>query len=182
MKKSTKLIWFIIALICNTAFLLFCGYGQINHPDTATYWDPILGVVAVIALAWGNVGVGVQLYYRIKYRRMKCRSFEWKFWRQFLLMAIYYIGSLIYISAMAYAFMVSYISIFAIALSPLWLMGGSRTLWTSKDGEESYYLDDSGKWYVVHAVSESDEAIEIRCTAPGDRERTITIGKWNQKL
>ena len=182
MKKITKWLIFVVALLCNTAFLLLCGYGTIHHEETATYWDPILGVVAVLALAWGNVGVGVQVYYRIKYHGLKCRSFDLKFWRQCLFMVIYYVGSVVYLSVMTFDFMVSYISIFAIALSPFWLLGGSRVLWTAKDSDAAYYLDDSGKWYEVHTVTENDDVMEIRCTAPGDRERTITIGKWNQKL
>ncbi len=182
MKKTTKLLIFMVALICNTLFLLLCGYGQIHHEETATYWDPILGVAAVFVLACGNTAVVVQLYFRSKYRYLKRRSFDWKFRRQCFLLTIYYIGSLWYLSAMTYEFMVSYLSIFAIALSPLWLLGGSRTLWRSQDGGEAYYLDDLGKWYVVHDVMENDYVVEIRCTAPGDRERTITIEKRKQRL
>ncbi|MBQ3027470.1 MAG: hypothetical protein IJD26_00190 [Lachnospiraceae bacterium] len=177
MKKTTKGIIFVIALLCNTAFLLLCGYGKIHHEETATYWDPILGVAAVLVLALGNVGVFVQLYFRSKYRRLKCRSFDLKFWRQCLFLVIYYVGSVVYLSAMTFDFMVSYLSLFAIALSPLWLLGGSRTLWREKDGGEAYYLDDLGKWYEVHAVTENDNVVELKCTAPGDRDRTITIEK-----
>ena len=177
MKKTTKGIIFVIALLCNTAFLLLCGYGKIHHEETATYWDPILGVAAVLVLALGNVGVFVQLYFRSKYRRVKCRSFDLKFWRQCLFLVIYYVGSVVYLSAMTFDFMVSYLSLFAIALSPLWLLGGSRTLWREKDGGEAYYLDDLGKWYEVHAVTENDNVVELKCTAPGDRDRTITIEK-----
>jgi len=180
MKKTTKLLIFVATLICNTVFLLLCGYGQIHHEETATYLDPILGVVAVIVLALGNVGAFVQVYFRSKYRHLKCSSFDLKFWRQCVLLAIYYIGSLWYLSAMTFDFMVSYLSLFAISLSPLWLLGGSRTLWRAKDGGEAYYLDDRGKWYEVHEVTENDYVVEIRCTAPGDRERTITIEKRGQ--
>lgn len=182
MNKTKKLLCFAVALIGNTTFLLLCGYGKIHHPDTATYWDPVLGAVAVLVLACGNTAVAVQVYFRIKYRHLKRRAFDWKFWRQSLLLTIYYIGSLWYLSAMTYEFMVSYLSLFAIALSPLWLLGGSRTLWRAKDGKEAYYLDDFGKWYEVHAVTENDNVVELKCTAPGDRDRTITIEKKKQKL
>jgi len=180
MKKTTKLLYFVVALLCNTAFLLLCGYGQIHHEETATYWDPALGVVAVLVLAWGDISVAVQLYFRIKYRHLKRRSFDWKFRRQCVLLAIYYIGSLWYLSAMSFDFMVSYLSLFAIALSPLWLLGGSRTLWWSEDDEEAYYLDERRKWYEVHAVTENEYVVELKCTAPGDRDRTITIEKKKQ--
>ena len=182
MKKTTKLIVFVVALLCNTAFLLLCGYGKIHHEETVTYWDPILGVAAVIVLACGNSSVAVQLYFRGKYRHLKRRAFDMKFWRQCVLLVIYYIGSVWYLSAMTFDFMVSYLSLFAIAISPLWLLGGSCTLWKAKDGKEAYYLDDSGKWYEVHGVTENDNVAEIRCTAPGDRERTITIEKKKQRL
>lgn len=177
MKNSTRVIIFVVALVCNAAFLLLCGYGQIHHVDTATYWDPILGVAAVIVLACGDTTVAVQMYFRNKYRHLKCRTFGWKFWRQCILLVVYYIGSLIYLSVMRYDFMVSYLSLFAIALSPLWLLGGSRTFWRAEHSEEAYYLDDLGKWYEVHAVTETDDVVEIRCSAPGDRDRTITIEK-----
>lgn len=181
MKKTTKLLWFVVALLCNTAFLLLCGYGQINHPDTATYLDPLLGVGAVLALAWGCTGVAVQVYFRGKYRHLERRAFDWKFWRQCFLLAAYYIGSVVYLSAMAYDFMVSYLSLFAIALSPLWLLGGSRTLWTSQDGTESYFLDDFGIWYEVREVTENEDRVEIRCTAADGSVRAVTIEKRNQR-
>ena len=181
MKKTTKVLIFVVALICNTAFLILCGYGKIHHEETVTYWDPILGIAAVLVLACGNISVAIQVYYRSKYRHLKRRALDWKFWRQCILLVVYYVGSVFYLSVMMYNFMVSYLSIFAIALSPLWLLGGSRTLWKSEDGEESCYLDELGKWYVVHSVMENDNMMELRCTAPGDRERTITIEKKKQR-
>ncbi len=180
MKKTRKWIGFVVALLCNTAFLLLCGYGRIHHLDTATYWDPFLGVIAVFVLACGNLSIAVQLFFRCKYRHLKRRTFDRKLWRQCFVMAVYYVGSVLYLSVMMYEFMVSYLSIFAIALSPLWLLGGSRTLWRAGEDEEAYYLDDSGKWYVVHAVTENDKVIELKCTAPGDRTRIIVIEKKMQ--
>lgn len=177
MKKTTKLFSFVIALLCNTAFLLLCGYGKIHHEETVTHWDPFLGVIAVLVLACGNTAVVVQLYLRSKYRHLKRRTFDWKFWRQCLLLTVYYVGSVCYLSVMMYDFMVSYLSIFAIALSPLWLLGGSRTLWQSQDGGESYYLDDFGKWYEVLAVTENDDMVAIKCTPSDGSVRCITIEK-----
>ncbi len=182
MKKTTKLLIFAVALLCNTAFLVLCGYGKIHHEETVTYWDPLLGIVAVLVLACGNISVIVQLYLRSKYRHLKRRAFDLKFWRQCLLLAIYYIGSVFYLSIMMYDFMVSYLSIFAIALSPLWLLGGSRTLWWSQDGGESYYLDDFGKWYEVLEVRENDDRVEIKCTPSDGSVRRVTIEKRKQRL
>ena len=181
MKKTTKLLIFVVALLCNTAFLLLCGYGKIHHEETVTYWDPFLGVIAVLVLACGNISVVVQLYLRSKYRHLKRRTFDLKFWRQCLLLAIYYIGSVFYLSVMRYDFMVSYLSLFAIALSPLWLLGGSRTLWWSQDGGESYYLDDFGKWYEVLEVRENDDKVEIKCTPSDGSVRSVTIEKRKQR-
>ena len=107
--------------------------------------------------------------------------FDMKFWRQCILFAVYYVGCLIYLSVMIYNYSVSYISIFALVLCPLW-MTGSRILWMGEQGEESYYLDDLGKWYVVSNVMENDDVVEMKCAAPGDRERTITIAKKKQEL
>jgi len=182
MKKSTKLICFVVALICNTAFLRLCGYGKIHHEETVTYWDPLLGIVAVIVLTCGNISVIVQLYLRSKYRYLKRRTFDLKFWRQCLLLTIYYIGSVCYLSVMRYDFMVSYLSIFAIALSPLWLLGGSRTLWWSQDDGESYFLDDFGKWYEVSEVSGNDSTVEIKYTPPDGSVRSVTIEKKKHRL
>lgn len=182
MKKSTKLIGFIIALVVNTAFLIFCGYGQIHHEETVTFWDPLLGIAAVFVLACGNIGVWVQLYYWEQYRHLKRRVLDWKFWRQCLVLIIYYIGSVYYLSVMKYDFMVSYLSIFAIALSPLWLLGGSRVLWQSEDGEEAYYLDDFGKWYEVSEVRENGDKVEIKCTPSDGSVRAFTVEKSKLKL
>ncbi len=177
MKRPTKLICFFIALLCNAAFLILCGYGKIHHEETVTHWDPFLGVVAVLVLAVGNINVVVQVYLRNKYRYLKRRTFDRKFWRQCFLLALYYIGGVCYLSIMRYDFMVSYLSIFAIALSPLWLLGGSRTLWRSEDDAESYYLDDFGKWYEVREVTETDERVEIRCTSPDGSVRSVLLEK-----
>lgn len=181
MKKTTKVFIFVVALICNTAFLVLCGYGKIHHEETVTYWDPILGIAAVLVLACGNISVIVQLYLRSKYCHLKRRIFDWKFWRQCILLTIYYIGSVFYLSVMRYDFMVSYLSIFAIALSPLWLLGGSRTLWWSQDGGESYFLDDFGKWYEVRGVMENEDMVEIKCTPPDGSVRSVTIEKRKQR-
>ena len=105
MKKTRKWIGFVVALLCNTAFLLLCGYGRIHHLDTATYWDPFLGVIAVFVLACGNLSIAVQLYFRSKYRHLKRWTFDRKFWRQCIVMAVYYAGSVFYLSVMMYEFM-----------------------------------------------------------------------------
>jgi len=182
MKKNIKWLFFVVAAVVNTVFFLLCDYGKVQHPDTATYLDPFLGLIAVIALAFGEASLGVQLYYRGKYKNLNCRTFDRKFWRQCTVLAVYYIGSLIYLWAAFSIYKASYLSIFALVLCPLWLTGGSRTLWTGEAGEDSFFLDETTKWYEVSNVMENDDVVEIKCKAPGDRERTISIAKKMQKL
>ena len=182
MNKKIKLLLFISAVVVNVIFFLACGYGKVIQPDTAFYLDPILGVIGIAALAFGEVRLLIQIYYRTKYQHLRCRTFDFRFWRHCIVFALYYIGSLLYLSAAYYDFSSGYLSIFALALCPLWLTGTSRTLWYGGSGEESYYLDDSCKWYLVKNVMENDDVVEITCTAPGDRERVITIAKKKQKL
>lgn len=182
MKKPKKWIIFFVAVACNIIFFLLCGYGKVQHPDTASYLDPFLGVIAVLALSYGEMKVGAQLYCRYKYTHLKCRTFDLKFWRQCISLAAYYVGSLVYLSAAVTIYKASYLSIFALVLCPLWLMGGSRTLWSGHTGEESFYMDESAKWYEVSNVMENDDVVEIKCQAPGDRERTISIAKKKQQL
>lgn len=176
MTKGTKQLIFVAAVFVNIVFFLLCGYGKVQQPDTASYLDPFLGAIAVAVLAYGETSVTVQLYLRNKYQRLKRRAFDIKFWRQCILFTLYYVGSVLYLSVALYDFSPSYISIFAMVLCPLW-MTGSRTLWTGDAGEDSYYLDDLGKWYVVSNVMENEDVVEIRCAALGDRERVITIAK-----
>ncbi len=182
MKKTTKPLLFFAAAAFNIIFFLLCGYGKVRHPDTASYLDPFLGVLAVLALAYGEMKVGAQLYCRYKYTHLKCRTFDMKFWRQLIAIVVYYVCSLVYLSAAVTIYKASYLSIFAIVLSPLWLTGGSRTLWSGHTGEEAFYLDESAKWYEVSNVMENDDVVEIMCQAPGDRERTISIAKKKQQL
>ena len=179
MKKSTKPILFFAAAAFNIIFFLLCGYGKVKIPNTASYLDPFLGAVAVALLAYGETNLLVQLYFRSKYHTLKCRTFDVKFWRQLLVIMAYYIGTLVYLAAATMVYKAGYISIFAIVLSPLWLSGGSRTLWMDHSGEEAYYLDEAAKWYKVSNVMENDDVVEIKCQAPGDRERTISIAKRN---
>ncbi|MBO5177734.1 MAG: hypothetical protein J6C07_09775 [Lachnospiraceae bacterium] len=182
MKKSTKPILFFAAAAVNIIFFLLCGYGKIQQPDTASYLDPFLGTVAVAVLAYGEVNLLIQLYFRSKYHMLKRRTFDMKFWRQLIVIVAYYIGTLVYLATSVMIYKAGYISVFAIVLSPLWLIGGSRTLWTDHSGEESYYLDESTKWYKVSNVMENDDVVEITCKAPDDRERTISIAKKKQQL
>ncbi len=181
MKKGTKGAVFVAAMLFNILFFILCGYGKAQQPETASYLDPFLGAIAVAVLAYGETSLLLQLYFRSKYKNLKCRTFDKKFWRQCILFVAYYVGCLAYLSIMLYDFSVSYIAIFAIAFCPLW-MTGSRTLWTGEKGEDSYYMDDLATWYVVSNVMENDDVVEITCAAPGDRERIISIAKKNQKL
>lgn len=182
MEKYKKSLFYVAAVIANAAFFTLCEYGKVQHPDTASYLDSFLGIVAVVALSAGEASVGVQIYYRCKYKNLICRTFEMKFWRQCVLLVVYYVGSLVYLAVAFSIYKASYLSIFAIILCPLWLTGGSRILWTGDVGEASYYLDESAKWYEVRNIMENDDVVEITCKAPGDRERIISIAKKNQKL
>lgn len=182
MKKSTKLILFFAAAAVNIIFFLLCGYGQVMNPNEASYLDPFLGIVAVAVLAIGEMSVAVQLYFIGKYSSKKRRMFDKKLWLQCAALVAYYVACAAYLSAMIYRSGVGYISVFAIALCPLWLAGGSRILWTGHTGEEAYYLNDMGKWHEVRNVMENDDVVEITCQALGDRERTISIAKKKQEL
>ena len=182
MKKTTKLAIIIAAAAVNIIFFLVCGYGKVQIPNTSSLLDPFLGAVAVAALAYGEAGLIIQIYFRDKYRKFTIRTFDLKFWRQCIAIALYYVGSLIYLWVSYSVYKAGYLSIFAIVLSPLWLTGGSRTLWTDHSGEEAYYLDESAKWYEVSNIMENDDVLEIKCKAPGDRERTISIAKKRQQL
>jgi len=182
MKRTAKPILFFVAVAVNIIFFLLCGYGKVQIPNTASYLDPFLGAVAVAVLAYGEANLLIQLYCRSKYHTLKRRTFDMKFWRQLSTIAVYYIGTLIYLAVATMVYKAGYISIFAIVLSPLWLAGGSRTLWSGHTGEEAFYLDESAKWYEVSNVMENDDVVEIKCQAPGDRERTISIAKKKQQL
>ena len=181
MKKYTKLIIFFLAAAVNVVFFLLCGYGKVQMPNTSNLLDPLLGIIAVAALAFGEMRLITQLYFRGKYREMRIRTFDFKFLRQCFAIVAYYVGTLAYLAMATTIYKAGYISVFAIALCPLWMIGG-RTLWTGETGEESYYLDDTAKWYVVSNVMENDDVLEIKCKAPNDRERTISIAKKNQQL
>ena len=71
---------------------------------------------------------------------MKKRTFDIKFWRQCFVLVLYYVGTLVFLAASHSVYDAGYMSIFAIVLSPLWLSGGSRVLWTDHSGEEAYFL------------------------------------------
>ena len=182
MKKTTKPLIFFAAVAVNIIFFLMCDYGKVQHPDTASYLDLFLGVLAVLSLSYGEMKFGAQLYCRGKYAHLKCRTFDLKFWLQCISLATYYVGSLVYLASAVTIYKASYLSIFALIISPLWLTGGSRTLWSGHTGEDSYYLDEGTKWYEVSNVMENDDVVEIKCQAPGDRERTISIAKKKQQL
>lgn len=173
MKKNTRKYIFVGALVFNILFFILCGYGRVHQEHTATYLDPFLGAIAVALLAYGEMKLITQIYLRNKYKHLTIRTFDKKFPVQLAAVLVYYVGSLVYLSVALFDFSASYLSIFAMVISPLWLTG-SKTLWTGEAGEESYYLDDMAKWYVVSKVTENESVVEITGTPIGDRERTIT--------
>lgn len=182
MKKITKLLIFLVAAAVNIGFFLACGYGKVQLPNTSDLLDPFLGTLAVVALAYGEMLLMLQIYFRDKYRAFEKRVFDFKFWRQCFAIAVYYVGILIFFAASNSVYEAGYMAIFAIVLSPLWLSGGSRVLWTDHSGSEAYFLNESAKWFVVSNVMENDDVVEIKCKAPGDRERTISVAKKKQQL
>ena len=178
MKKYTKIIVFAATVLFNTLFLFLCGYGRDLQPHTASFIDPVFGVITVVLLGLGETSVIQQLYLKDKFRGLQRRLFDHKLWRQCAALILYYAISIIFVSSMIYTYSVFYLAVFALILCPFWVTG-SRTLWT---GEEAYYLNDLSILYHVSNVMENEEVVEMLCKREGDRERTITIAKKKQKL
>ena len=128
MKKYTKLIIFFLAAAVNVVFFLLCGYGKVQMPNTSNLLDPLLGIIAVAALAFGEMRLITQLYFRGKYREMRIRTFDFKFLRQCFAIVAYYVGTLAYLAMATTIYKAGYISVFAIALCPLWMIGGAAFL------------------------------------------------------
>lgn len=163
-----------VACVWNVLFFFLCGYWQQMYLNVEWFIDLFFGILAVILLALGEIGVFWQIYYRNRFRTCKREVFDKKFIRQCVLLVLYHIVVVGFISSIVYVQSVFYIALFAVVLSTGWLRG-SKTLWTSQ--EDSYFLTETGKLYHVEAVTENAKVIEIACTALGERDRTITIEK-----
>ncbi len=187
MRKYTKIIIFIVTVLFNVAFLYLCGYGAQSQPHTLDAIEPFFGVIMLILLGLGEVSVIQQLYLKKKFRDYKRRLFDLKLWGQCVSLVLYYVTAIILVISVHYIYGVFYIAVVAMVLSVFWTTG-SRTLWskectgTTEEDVIGYYLADMGKLYEVKRVMENEEVVEMFCQARGDRERTITIAKKNQKL
>lgn len=187
MRKYTKVIIFILTVLFNAGFVYLCGYGSQSQPHTLDAIEPFFGVIMLVLLGLGEVSVIQQLYLKKKFSGYKQRLFDLKFMRQCISLALYYVTAIILVISIEYIYGVFYIAVLALVLSVFWKTG-SRTLWIKEGAEETeenvigYYLADLGILYEVKRVMENEDVVEIFCQAKGDRERTITIAKKNQKL
>ena len=171
MKKAAG---YFLACVWNVLFFYLCGYWQQMHLNVEWFIDLFFGGLAVLLLAWGEVRVVWQIYYRKKFRAYTRRTFDNKFIRQCILLVLYHVVVSCLLLALVVVQSLFYMSLLAVALSTGWLVG-SKTLWTSE--EASYYMTEGGKLYHVEAVTENTKVFEIACTRAGERDRTITIEK-----
>lgn len=173
MKKFIKPLSYIIALAWNILFYYLLGYWKRNSLSDV-FFDPdlLIGAIAIALTALAETRVFWQVYYRIRHRKMKLRTFDKRFWLQCLLLLLYHAGCLYLYSIIIYDYSIFYIAILAIVCSIGWLTG-TKTLWTDEYG--SLYLSESCVLYRVLSVTENTEVIEIACTGVGYRDVLVTI-------
>ena len=178
MNKTIKATIFLVAAVLNALFFYLCGYWQQIQFHTPTYQkiDWVCGILAVIILAMGEMYTLVQIYYRKKYTGMTKKVFGIRFWRQCILLVLFYVASLALMSNLLFTFIIYYIAVFAIVLSFGW-MKGSAIIWTDESGSSGYYMTEKGVFYTVREIMENTQVWELACSRPGDRERIITIYK-----
>ena len=107
---------------------------------------------------------------------MTKKVFGIRFWRQCILLVLFYVASLALMSNLLFTFSIYYIAVFAIVLSFGW-MKGSAIIWTDESGSSGYYMTEKGVFYTAREIMENTQVWELACSRPGDRERIITIYK-----
>ena len=166
--------FFILTFVWNVVLFWLCGYWQQANVRVDSGVALVAGIIAVIVIALGEASVIQQFYMMAKYKKHKMQVFEYRLFRQIIILVVFHVALVMLKSNLINIQGVFYIAAIGIFLSMGWLKG-SEILWTSE--EKSYYLIGNGKVYNVENVMENTKVFDLSCTRKGERDRVITIEK-----
>ena len=173
MSNTKKISIILIAGILNVLYFYACGFWtSLKTEGIRGLLYGIWGLVVIVILAMGATCIGLQLYYRIKYRRFRRYDCDRMIWIQCLLLLFYYVSAFLFAyvysleSAMLYLVMVPTAII-------VFLIRAGKAIW--KSDEEIYFLHENGSLYRVTELHEETDKIEFtyetgegekRCSLP----------------
>ncbi len=175
MKESRKYSYLLIAGIINMVYfgvLDFWKYTvQVGLFGKAgdmvgIILGIVLGIFAVLILAFSETGIVVQLHYRKEYCTFKRTCFDNHMKIQILLLVLYYISSFLFSkmgSVNTYMlYLVLLPMLLAVALTRM-----SRTVWEKDD--TILFMDVDGQLFHVDEICAGKDTIELICKS-GDKK------------
>ncbi len=173
--KKTERVWIFLATIAfNIVFFVLCRRGLMDYINLAYWIDVLFCIIALFVLGFGETSIINQILCRKRYGQLHKREFDKRFILQCILVGLYYVLSVLFVTVLIYKNLVFYLYVLAMGLSVFWTKG-SRVLWSGEN--ESFYLDERGKLFQIHAVTENEDVIELTGLDSDGRDRNILIQK-----
>lgn len=177
MNRLVRWVLFAAACGCNVLFYFLCGYWEQMFTSQTPVIDLLYGIVATVALALIETRFGIQIVLRVRFASYKKRVFDYRVWIQAVMLALYYVAAVAFVNSVEFVHGIFYISVMAVLMTVAWFgwVKGGRVLWTGE--QDSYFLNEDGRFYKVKAVSETEELVFVICMLNQLRDKTVIIKK-----
>lgn len=174
MKESRKYVYLIITGILAVVYfgVLDCWKyileGELFGKTDAVgmILGIVLGLYAVLALAFVETGILIQLYYRKKYSMFERKCLDNNMKIQVSLMVFYYISSFIFSRMVPIKTLATYLVWIPIFMA-IGLAKMSRTVWEKEDA--ILFMDVNGELLKIDEISVGEDTLELVCKS-GERK------------
>lgn len=162
----------LIAGILNALYFYVCGFGaSLKIEGMRGLLYGIWGLVVIVILALGATCIGLQLYYRIKYRKFQRYDCDCMIWIQCLLLLLYYVSSFLFAYVYSLESAMLYLVVAPTAIIVFVIRAG-KAIW--KSDEEIYFLHENGSLYRVTELHEETDKVEFTYeTGEGEKRRSL---------
>lgn len=126
----------------------------------------VLGLYAVLVLAFSETSILIQLYYRKKYSAFERKCLDNNMKIQISLLVFYYISSLIFSKTSSVDSFMWYLVILPILMA-VNLSKMSRTVWRKED--TILFVDVNGELLEIDEISVGEDTLELVCKS-GDKK------------
>lgn len=174
MKESRKYIYLIITGILAMVYfgVLDCWKyileGELfGKTDTVgMILGKVLGLYAVLVLAFVETSILIQLYYRKKYSMFERKCLDNNMKIQISLLVFYYISSFIFSRMVPIKTLATYLVWLPIFMA-VRLAKMSRTVWKKED--TILFMDVNGEVFEIDEISVGEDTLELICKS-GDKK------------
>lgn len=167
MKDSQKKIYLLIAGMCNAVYFYVLDFWKYTLEGklldnsgsmVSIIFGIILGLFAILSLAFSETSILVQLYYRKKYSEFERKCFDNNMLVQILLLLLYYITSLIFSKVISDEAFMIYLMLLPILMA-ISLAKMSRIVWEKDDA--IIFMDVDGQLVDIDEICVGKDTIEL---------------------